>query len=160
MDWFQSFIAGLSTPLAQRLAVVLCSALPIVELKGAIPMGLAFGIPLWETYLLANLGCALPVIPIMLFMQPVIRWMYTKRLFKRFAAWVDGRTQRKKGMVQKFEYLGLFIFVAIPLPTTGVWTGSMIASVLRMPIVKAAPTVILGNLVAGLIMLLSGFFIR
>jgi len=159
MDWLEGFLEGLSSPVLQRLAVLFCSVLPVIELKGTIPMGLAFGIPKWQTFALAYIGSILPVIPIMLFMQPVIRWMYGKRFLGRFAAWVDGRTQKKKGLVQKFEYLGLFLFVAIPLPTTGVWTGSMIASVLKLPVKKAAPIVISGNVVAGLIMMLTGLFI-
>lgn len=159
MDWIENLFGGATSPVMQRLVVVFCSALPVIELKGSIPLGMAMGVPDWQTFFLALLGSSLPVIPLMLFMQPVIRWMYGKRFLARFAAWVDGRTNRKKGLVQKFEYLGLFIFVAIPLPTTGVWTGSMIASVLKLPVAKAAPVVVLGNVVAGLVMMLTGFFI-
>ena len=76
-----------------------------------------------------------------------------------FANWLMGKVDKHKGKIEKYGYLGVFIFVAIPLPGTGVWTGSLIASVLGLKPAKAIPLVILGNCVAGFIMLmLSSIF--
>ena len=83
------------------------------------------------------------------------------KLFNRFANWLMGKVDKHKGKIEKYGYLGVFIFVAIPLPGTGVWTGSLIASVLGLKPAKAIPLVILGNCVAGFIMLmLSSIFSR
>lgn len=135
--------------------------LPIWELKGAIPMGIAMGIPFWTTFLLALAGSCLPVPFIIFFIEHVIAWMSRSRVrfFRRFADWLLGKVQKHRGGIDKYGYWGVFAFVAIPLPGTGVWTGSLLASVLGLRPAKAIPVVIAGNIVAGVIMLfLSNIF--
>lgn len=135
--------------------------LPIIELKGAIPLGLGLGVPFWTTYVIALLGSCLPAPFIIFFIEKIIRWMQRSKVsvFNRFANWLMGKVDKHKGKIEKYGYLGVFIFVAIPLPGTGVWTGSLIASVLGLKPAKAIPLVILGNVVAGFIMLmLSSIF--
>ena len=137
------------------------SILPIIELKGAIPLGLGLGVPFWTTYLIALIGSCLPAPFIVFFIEKVIRWMQRSKVkvFNRFANWLMGKVEKHKGKIEKYGYLGVFIFVAIPLPGTGVWTGSLIASVLGLKPAKAIPLIILGNVVAGFIMLmLSSIF--
>ena len=135
--------------------VFFMSMLPIVELKGSIPVGVAMGIPLWEAFLIAWLASAVPVPFILLFLRPLIRYMKSTKPFRKFANWLEARTRRKteKGVIRKYRLLGLFRFVAIPLPGTGVWTGSMIAALLDLRISHALPVILFGNLVAGLLML-------
>ncbi len=135
--------------------VFLMSMRPIVELKGSIPVGVAMGIPLWEAFLIAWLASAVPVPFILLFLRPLIRYMKSTKPFRKFANWLEARTRRKteKGVIRKYRLLGLFLFVAIPLPGTGVWTGSMIAALLDLRISHALPVILFGNLVAGLLML-------
>ena len=135
--------------------VFFMSMLPIVELKGSIPVGVAMGIPLWEAFLIAWLASAVPVPFILLFLRPLIRYMKSTKPFRKFANWLEARTRRKpeKGVIRKYRLLGLFLFVAIPLPGTGVWTGSMIAALLDLRISHALPVILFGNLVAGLLML-------
>jgi uncharacterized membrane protein len=117
MNWIENLFGGATSPVMQRLVVVFCSALPVIELKGSIPLGMAMGVPDWQTFFLALLGSSLPVIPLMLFMQPVIRWMYGKRFLARFA--VGGRRHARRGG-EKYEYWGVFIrWHSVP---TGVWT--------------------------------------
>ena len=132
------------------------SMLPVLELKAAIPLGLAMGLPLWETFLIALLGSSLPVPLILFFLRPVFRYLRRFRFFARFADWFERHTHKRSKSVTKYRgysLLGLFVFVAIPLPTTGVWTGSAIASFLNLRILYAFPTILLGNAVAGLLML-------
>ena len=117
------------------------SILPIIELKGAIPLGLGLGVPFWATYFIALLGSCLPAPFIVFFIEKIIRWMQESKvkLFNRFANWLMGKVDKHKGKIEKYGYLGVFIFVAIPLPGTGVWTGSLIASVLGLKPAKAIP---------------------
>lgn len=142
------------------ITTFLMACLPIVELKGAIPYGVANGLPLMTTFLIAYLGAALPVPFILLFLRPVMEWL-KKSIgpFRKFAHWLEQRSNKKGGKIQKYEYPALFVFVAIPLPTTGVWTGALIATVLGLDFKKSLATILLGNLVAGAIMLaFSQFF--
>jgi len=140
----------------KKLLVMGVSMLPVIELKGTLPVALAWGIPGWERFLLAYIGSCLPVLPILLLMRPITKWMYTKSLFKRFAGWVERNAETKGKVIYDYAYIGLFFFVAIPLPTTGVWTGSLAASLLKLDIKKAFPLVLLGNLVAGAIVFFLG----
>lgn len=140
------------------LLVVLISALPVVELKGAIPFGLACGLGLWETFVCALIGSCLPAPFIMLLIRRFLKWAGGCKIkwLNRFAAYLENKIQRKSNgkHFRTSALVGLFVFVAIPLPSTGVWTGSMIAGALDLRLKHAIPAVVLGNLIAGLIILL------
>jgi uncharacterized membrane protein len=153
LDWFTSFPAG--------WAVVLSSVLPVIELRGAIPLGLGMGLGLWESFILAFIGSCLPVPILVFFFKPIMAWLRKTKLFRRFAEWLQRRTERhsSKVKVRKYTLLGLFIFVAIPIPTTGVWTGSMIASFLDIRAKHAIPVIMAGNLAAGIIVLAVSYSI-
>lgn len=138
----------------QKLLVILVSMFPIIELKGTIPVAIAWEIPKLTSFILAYIGSCLPVIPLLLLLRPIIRWMYTTKLFSGLAKWVETRSEHKGQLIYDYAYIGLFLFVAIPLPTTGVWTGSIVASLLKMDIKKCIPLIFAGNLVAGIIVVL------
>ncbi len=155
----QSFFMNMANAgFARELVVFLSSMFPIWELKGAIILGQAWGLHPWLTYFLALAGSSLAALLLLFFLRPLMRWMYQTKMLRKVAAWMQRRGEKKSGKVTKYaEVLGLFLFVAIPLPTTGVWTGSLIASVLNIPLKKSVPVVLVGNVVAGLaIMLLYG----
>ena len=132
------------------------SMLPVLEVKAAIPVGLAMGLPLWETFFIALLGSCIPVPFILLLLRPFFHWCKGRPFFHRLAEKLEGRFQRKSGGVRRYSLLGLFLFVAIPLPTTGVWTGSGIAAMLDLRIRHALPVIVAGNAVAALLMLAFG----
>ncbi len=138
------------------LMVFLTSMLPIWELKGAIPMGIGLGIPAWEAYFLALLGSSIPVIFIIIFIERIIIWMSKSKvsLFNKVANWILKKVDKHKSKIDKYGYFAVFLFVAIPLPGTGVWTGSLLASMLSLSPKKAIPIIIIGNAIAGLIMML------
>ncbi|MCK5128716.1 MAG: small multi-drug export protein [Clostridiales bacterium] len=138
----------------QKLLVVIVSMLPVIELKGTIPIAIAWGIPKLTSFVFAYIGSCLPVIPLLLLLRPIIKWMYTKTVFKGFANWIETRSEHRGQLIYDYRYFGLFLFVAIPLPTTGVWTGSIVASLLKMDIKKCIPLIFAGNLVAGIIVVL------
>lgn len=144
------------------LSIAAMAALPIVELRGAIPYGIgAIGMHPWIVFVIAYLGSVIVSPIIILFFRPVVNWIYSKdfKLLKKLARWSEERGYRKSSSVRKYSLLGLFAFVAIPLPGTGVWMGSLIATLLKLRIGHAFPTIALGNMVAGLLMmLLSDFF--
>jgi uncharacterized membrane protein len=145
LDWFASFPAG--------WAVFLSSLLPIVELRGAIPLGIGMGMGPWESFLIAYAGSSLPVPLLIFFFKPIMAWLRSRKVFKPAAEWIHRRTERRSAKVRKYSLLGLFIFVAIPIPTTGVWTGSMIASFLNIRAKHAIPVILAGNLAAGILVL-------
>ena len=130
------------------------SMVPIIELRGAIPLGYALGLPLWLNYALCAVGNFLPVPFILLFIRRVLGWMKTVHRFKfdKIALWVEAKAQKHSAKVMKGIASGLFLFVAIPLPGTGAWTGALIAALFDMRMKYALPAIFLGILGAGVIM--------
>ncbi len=137
------------------LAVFLVATLPVFELRGAIPTGYAMGMtnPL-IIYLLAVAGNFVPVLPILLGLGPAERTLRRFRIFDRFFDWLFKRTVSRSDVIRKYESLGLILFVAIPLPMTGAWTGSVAAYLFKLPLRLAIPCIILGILIAGLVVTL------
>lgn len=143
--------------LGHYLTVLVVSMAPVIELKGAMPIGLAAGLGVWETFSVALLGSCMPAPILMLVIKRFLNWADTCKIgfLQKFAQFLHKKIEKGRSS-KAFEtsaLLGLFIFVAIPLPTTGVWTGSMIAGTLDLPMKKALPVIILGNTIAGLIIL-------
>ena len=139
----------------RELCVFFCSMLPIIECRGAVPLGWGLGMPWWQTALFSVAGNILPVPFILLFIRAILRWMAESRIkfFAKIAAWLNRKVEKHKGTIEKYSYWGVMIFVAVPLPGTGAWTGSLAAAFLDMPLKKALPAVILGVITAGCIML-------
>lgn len=132
---------------------MLVSMLPVVELRGGIPFGTALGLPAGVALCASIVGNLIPVPFIIVYIRRIFQWM--RRRLPRLNRLVDSleRKAHLKGRkVNKYKYIGLFLFVAIPLPGTGAWTGSLAAAFLDMPLRKALPSVILGVVTAGLIM--------
>lgn len=138
-------------PVGEFCFTILVSMIPVVELRGGIPFGVAAGLPVWAAFLAAVLGNLIPVPFIIVYIRRIFQWM--RRRIPRLNRLVDAleRKAHLKGQkVNKYKYLGLMLFVAIPLPGTGAWTGSLAAAFLDMPLRKALPSVILGVLIAGM----------
>lgn len=134
------------------LQLIIMSMIPVVELRGAIPWGLFFlhTSPLM-TYLLCVFGSIIPAPFILLFFQSILKWMRHSRIFKRFAQWLDDKAEKGKKKIEKYEFWGLMIFVAIPLPGTGVWTGCLAASAMEMSLKRGLLSCFLGSAIAGVI---------
>lgn len=132
------------------------SMLPIVELRGAIPYGAIYGLPLDITFILALLGSMLPVPFILLFLKPVFAWLKKRKFMHRFVSWVERKGEKGAKKVRESRGItwALYAFVAIPLPGTGVWTGSLIATVLELPFKRAIWPILAGDITAGIIMLI------
>ncbi len=132
-----------------RLVVVILSMLPISELRGAIPWGAYAGLPGIERYLLAVAGNLVPVVPLLVGLEPAARRLRKYRRMARMFDWFFERTRRRGGVVEKYEALGLVLFVAIPLPVTGAWTGCAAATLFGVRRRYAAPAIGLGVAIAG-----------
>ena len=133
--------------------VLLMAMLPVVELRGGLPAGVALGLPIPLSFAASLLGNMLPVPFVILFARPVFQWVRAHiPALGSFVTKLETRAYAKSKNVKKYEAWGLLIFVAIPLPGTGAWTGALIASVLNMRLKRAVPVIFLGVIIAGSIM--------
>lgn len=142
--------------LKKYLWVFAISMVPLIELRGAIPVSRGMGLPMLESYVVAVLGNMLPVPIIYLFARKVLEWGADKPLIGRFFGWCLEKGEKGGQKLQEKAGRGLFvallIFVGIPLPGTGAWTGTLAASILDMDFKSSVLAVMLGVLLAGLIM--------
>ncbi len=145
------FFQGLN--LSNELVVFLISMFPIVELRGAIPVGVLMGMNPWELFGLAVLGNMLPIPFIIFFARPIVNFFLGTKFFRPVGNWLEEKVRKNSDQVLKYEIWGLMLFVAIPLPGTGAWTGALVAALLDLRIKNAFPAIFLGVIIAGLIML-------
>lgn len=159
------------TNLSQILLIAFLSMVPTFEGRYAVVAAIGTGMPVLFAYLLAFICSSIPVPLIFLLLRPILDWFYTLPIkpVRKFAAWLENRAMRKRGgmgtnkksgvmgklskhlSAESLELVALYIFVAIPLPGTGGWTGSMIATLFEMPRLKSFFAIILGNATACLI---------
>jgi uncharacterized membrane protein len=141
------------TGLPDAWVVFLISALPIVELRGSIPIGIAvFHMNPWWVFALSIVGNMLPIPFILLLLGPVSKFCMRFGWGRRFFGWLFDRARSKSADVEKYETLGLTVFVAIPLPATGGWTGAMVAFLMGMKFNHSMVSILLGVAIAGVIM--------
>lgn len=136
--------------LSIELTVFLTALLPVIELKGAIPVGISLGLSPQHAAAIAFLGSITPVPFILFTIRPIFNQLKKTKPLEKIVNRLTSKSMAKSGRIQKYGAWGLFFFVAIPLPGTGVWTGSLIASLLDMRFKWAFPSIVLGNFVAGL----------
>ena len=144
MQWLTDTAAG------EFCFTALVSMIPVVELRGGIPFGVARGLPVWAAFLAAVIGNILPVPFIIIYIRRIFLWI-RRRIpwLNRLVDKLERKAHLKGQKVTKYKYVGLLLFVAIPLPGTGAWTGSLAAAFLDMPLRKALPSIIAGVLIAG-----------
>lgn len=134
--------------------VFFLAMVPVAELRGAIPAGIAMGLDPWLVYVVAVLGNMLPVPFLMLFVRQVLGWMKRRGgTLTRIVKALERKADRGAELFYRYELLGLCILVAVPLPGTGAWTGALVASMLRLRLKAALPAISLGVLIAGGIVL-------
>jgi uncharacterized membrane protein len=135
------------------LAIIVIGAMPVFELRGAIPIALGiYGMSPGSAFLFAVLGNMLPVVPLLLFLDPVSTYLRRYPIFDKFFSWLFGRTHRNHSeRFEKYGTLALTLFVAVPLPVTGAWTGCAAAFVFGIQFRHAFPAILAGVLIAGII---------
>lgn len=155
MSWLTENQAG------ELVFTMLVSMLPIIELRGGIPFGVALGLNPWAAFFASVVGNLLPLPFIVVYIRRIFLWM--RRHLPRLNDLVD-KLERKahlKGRkVTRYKYLGLMIFVAIPLPGTGGWTGALAAAFLNMPLRKAMPAMSAGVLIAGFLVTFLTYVVK
>ncbi|WP_345941589.1 COG2426 family protein [Intestinimonas butyriciproducens] len=151
---FDFFLFG-----GRDFALFIISMIPFIELRGSIIFGAAMGIPWQHAFLVSFLGNIFPVPFLILLARPIFTWLKTTRLLAGFTQKVEDRLMKKadKVTVQKYSAVGLFLFVAVPLPGTGAWSGSLIAALLDIKMRYALPAVIAGVFAAGVIMTVASY---
>ncbi len=145
--------------IADELTVLFIATLPLVELKGAIPIGVSMGMNPIHATILGILGSLIPVPFLLLFLEPIFMYLKSTELFKGFADRMVKNTIRKGKNIEKYRAIGLIIFVAIPLPGTGVWSGSLAATLFNIQPKYAFPAIALGNSIAGIIIFILSYIV-
>ncbi len=146
IDFIYSF--GLSP----KAMILLLGTLPVTELRASIPIGiLVLNQSVKVAVLYSIIGNILPIAPIYFFLDPVSKRLSKTKLMREFFEWLFARAKKRSGLIEKYEVLGLMFFVCIPLPGTGVWTGCLIASILRMRFVPTFLAASAGVMIAATI---------
>jgi len=135
----------------KELSVLILSMVPISELRGSIPYGISLGLSPYNALIISVIGNIIPVPFLLKLYRPIIRWIARSTFLRKPASMIVNKVDRSSQKVRKYELWGLFLLVAIPLPTTGVWTASAVASFLKLNYRKSILFISLGVIVAGLI---------
>ena len=143
----------------REILVFIISLMPILELRGGLLAAALLGLDPLPSYIISIIGNVLPVPFILLLITKILAWMRNSKvkLFNKIANWLDEKVEKHKGQIEKYGYWGVVLFVGIPLPGTGAWTGSLIASVLNMDKKKTFGAVMLGLIMASIIMMILSF---
>ena len=144
-------------PFGKELIVFIISLMPILELRGGLIAASLLDLNPVVSYIVAIIGNVLPVPFILWFINSILEWMRKKKHLSKVAKWLDGKVEKHKGQIEKYGFWGLVLFVGIPLPGTGAWTGCLIASVLEMDRKKAFFATMIGIFMASIIMMLLSF---
>jgi uncharacterized membrane protein len=132
-----------------ELITILIGASPILELRGAVPFAISQGFLPGKAYLLSVVGNMLPVLPLFFIFDYLFNKLKDTKYIGAFLSWWFAKIEKKSKFIQTYGFLGLIIFVAIPLPTSGAWTGTLAARLLRFNIYKTVSGVFIGVLIAG-----------
>lgn len=137
---------------SKELVVLIISALPVSELRGALPVAInIFHLPWYYALLLAVIGNLVPVPFLLLFLDALVKLTSRIDFVNRFFNWLFKHARRRGGVIEKYERIGLALFVAIPLPLTGAWTGSIVAVLFKLKFQHALLSIFIGVLIAGVI---------
>lgn len=138
--------------ISARMKVFLIAMIPIFELRGSIPIGVYhYKLPIWETYLVSIVGNMVPIFFILLFFDLVTKLFYRVPILKKLLEKIFERTRKKSEVIRKYEELGLILFVAIPLPVTGAWTGSLAAYLFGLKFWKSILFIFIGVNIAAVV---------
>lgn len=147
----QALVNFFSETIPAELTVFLLSLMPIIELRGGILAAKLLSVELWPAFFICLVGTLLPTPFILLFINKIFDWMWNTRLVKLVNR-MEEKGRSKFDKINRYKTLGLMIFVAIPLPGTGAWTGSLAAALMKMDLKSAMLSVALGTLIADIIM--------
>ncbi len=150
-------LLGFSPDMANYVYVFLISMLPVVELRGSIPVAYALGLDIVPSYIVSVIGNLIPVPFILLLITPLCNLLKKTKALRWFPIWIEKKVAKNEAKVTKYKNVGLYLFVAIPIPGTGAWTGALVASFIGYKFRDALFSIILGVLTAGIIMTAISF---
>ena len=160
VGFFLSLFSGLKgIPLGREITVFIISLMPILELRGGLIAASLLGLDPVRSYIISIIGNIIPVPFILWFINSILNWMRNSKRekIKGIAKWLDKKVDKNKEKIEKFGFWGLVLFVGIPLPGTGAWTGCLIASVLEMDRKKSFIAAMIGIFMASIIMMIISF---
>ena len=152
-------LADAMSALPKELIIFVVSMLPLIELRGGLILAPILDIPMLKAIPICLAGNILPIPFILWFITPIFAWLKKTKLFRPIVEKIESKSMGKSEKIQKYEFWGLVLFVGIPLPGTGAWTGALIASLLNIKLKKAFPAILLGLLLATVIMCAITYFI-
>lgn len=140
-----------------ELTIFLISLLPILELRGGMIAAFLSGVPFWRAFFICFIGNMIPIPFILLFIKKIFSYLRRYPFFAKIIRRLEAKTEKNKEKILRYKSWGLLIFVAIPLPGTGGWTGALMAALLDIDFKRALPIITLGVLIAGVIMSLATY---
>ena len=156
----QGIIHALSGTLSKEAIVFVISMIPILELRGALLVaGPVLGVPVAKAIPLCVIGNIIPVPFILLLITPIFTWLKGTKTFKPMVHRLEARAMSKSDQIEKYEFWGLVLFVGIPLPGTGAWTGALVASLLGIDWKKAFGAIVVGVCMASVIMYILSYVV-
>lgn len=157
MDSFVNwFVNGIGQHISAEWTVFIISMIPLVEERGGLLAARLLEIPMWKGVIFCVLGNIVPIPFILLLIKKVLHWMADHHM-GRLAGWIEAKAQKNRPKIEKYGFWGLMLFVGIPLPGTGAWTGSLVASVFDMDLKKASFSILLGIFLAAVIMTIISY---
>lgn len=153
INWFTSTLSFMP----KELVVFIISMVPILELRGGLVAASLLGIGVFKAIFLCVLGNIVPIPFILFFITPIFNWMKKTQLFKATVEKLEEKSMAKSEQIQKYEFWGLALFVGVPLPGTGAWTGALIASLLGIKTKKASLAIFVGLIIATVIMTIISY---
>lgn len=143
----------------KEVIVFIISLLPLLELRGGLLAASLLKVPPLRAYIISIIGNLIPVPFILLFISKILEWMEKSKIkwMNKFAKWLKKKADKNKGQIEKYGYVGLLLFVGIPLPGTGAWTGCLIASLLKLNRKKAFLATLGGIIMASIIMMIISY---
>lgn len=146
------FTDSLGQYVSKEVVIFIISMIPILELRGGLIAASLLQVPLAKAIPLCIIGNIIPIPFILLFIRQIFKWMGKTKLFHGMVEWLENKAMSKSDRIRKWEFWGLVLFVGIPLPGTGAWTGSLIAALLEVDIKKAVVAELVGIAIATVIM--------
>lgn len=158
VKWIIGLMGGLvGLPFGKELVVFIISLMPILELRGGLIAAALLGLDPIPSYIISIIGNILPVPFILWFINSILKWMRGRKHLSKVANWLDKKVEKHKHQIETYGFWGLVLFVGIPLPGTGAWTGCLIASVLEMDRKKSFVAAMIGIFIASIIMMILSF---
>ncbi|WP_346916645.1 small multi-drug export protein [Clostridium sp.] len=154
VNWFTSNLSGF---MPKEIIVLIISMVPILELRGGLIAASVLGIDMFRAIGYCFVGNIIPIPFILLFITPIFSWMKKTKLFRPIVEKLEKKSMSKSDQIKKYEFWGLMLFVGIPLPGTGAWTGALVASLLGIKLKKAFWAIFFGLIIATVIMCIISY---